>query len=100
MKKRFHDLQFKGEVTEETLENNKTFSFGLVENNYKGELNIDIIIEEIVKLLENPEEDFVVNREAYEMFKRDKSAFLDKPRASETGNNDYNEYLYEMKFIE
>lgn len=74
-------------------------SFGLVENNYKRELKIGFIIDGIVKLLGNPEEDFVVNREAYEMLKSDKNAFLDKQRKSETGKNDYNEYLGGMKVL-
>lgn len=74
-------------------------SFGLVENSYKRELKIGFIIDGIVKLLGNPEEDFVVNREAYEMFKSDKNAFLDKQRKSETGKNDYNEYLGGMKVL-
>ena len=79
---------------------NGNVMFNLLDKDYNPELSIGSLIEEIVKILRNPEEDSVINREAYKLFIDDRNAFIEKQRRSEIGKSDYKEFIEGVKIFD
>lgn len=79
---------------------NGNVMFNLLDKDYNPELSIGSLIEEIVKILRNPEEDSVINREAYKLFIDDRNAYIEKQRRSEIGKRDYKEYIEGVKIFD
>lgn len=74
-----------------------TVLFNLNDKDYTSSLGIDSIITGIINILQNPDLNYAINKEAMELFKNDLNEFKKRQKNGDTGCDDYNKYLQDVK---
>lgn len=70
--------------------------FSLIDKNYSPKVTIDAMIKGIIDLLENPEKDSILNKEAARLFESDKKKYDEKQSHENIGEDNYLDFLKDV----